>query len=364
MKATRNSLIWLAVMGCALCASTTIFAQQQAPAGHVSKDASNELSGKDLEACRTKLRALKTDIPQAWRVRFVKPATVPAPTKIALGNLSKSLIDCLESNASNDADAANKFEAWSSTYSEVFTLRIMLEWQNFETSWREFQVVQDLIARNSNKTPREHRAKAIADMANPILRLWIASNAAEVTPWIGKFETEWLMDGQGNLPAWWLRDRCDYGLALIANESTPESQNMAKKWTLAYLADQAIPLKRRAYVLTRYTLQMHTLGKADDAAAVLKWWEEKHPEACIDDIRFLHASFFVYQIGQGNREEARKVLERLDGMVRSGALSPEDDRFRIITQNYYQNLRSSDLEHSMMTSKLLDARSSQATEQP
>ncbi len=315
MKATRIPLIWLAVLGCAVCASNTIFAEQQPPAGQVLKDGSTELPGQDLEACRTQLRALRAEIPQAWRVRFVNPATVPAPTKIALGNLSQSLIGCLERIPRNDTDAAKKFEAWSSAFSEVFTLRIMLEWQNFETSWREFQAVQDMIARSANEIPREHRARAIADMANPILRVWIASNAADITPWIGKFEAEWLVDAQGNPPAWWLRDRCDYGLALTGHGATPESRNLGKKWTLTYLADQATPLKRRAYVLTRYTLQMHTLGKADDAAAVLKWWEEKYPEACIDDIRFLHASFFVYQIGQGNREEARKVLARLDDMV-------------------------------------------------
>ncbi len=357
MTATRIPRIWLGVVGYTICFLNSSFAQEKPTAGNISNDRATTI--EELEAYRIEFKALHASIPQAWRTPFVSSVTVPAATKVALRNLSQSLTASFERLPQSDPEITRKIKIWSYLSREVFTLQVMLEWQNFETSWREFELAQERITQCNLDIPRELRAEAIADLVTPILRFWISSHTTELTPWIEKFETEWLVDSKGNLPVEWLRLRCDLSLALAKHETTPENQNLGKNWTLAYLINSEIQLKNRTFILTRYTLHMHSMAKTEDAVAILKWWKGQHPDECIEDIRFLHASFFVNQIGKGDREEARKVIDHLDALVSSGSLSPEDERFQVIIQNYYQNLQSSDLEHTTMTSKLMDSHSQQ-----
>jgi len=158
------------------------------------------------------------------------------------------------------------------------------------------------------------------------------------------------------------QNRCDYAMVLTGSEPDPDLVHTGQEWLLAFLGDASVSPSRRASIATRYALQMHSLGQPETAAAILDWWEKQHPDLASQDPRFLHIKFFVHQVGHGNREAARRTLERLDAIVESGDLCPEDDRFRVITQNYYRNLRHSDLDHSMLTAQLLESRSTSLTE--
>jgi len=315
-----------------------------------------------LDAFRAELNALNAQIPDAWKMQFAEPASIPATIKRSVRDLSDRMLQLLQSKHQAQPSEFKELASWSSTFKEVFALRIMLEWQRFEPAWLNFHAVKNSLTERMQPIEKVERAKAIAAISDPILRLWLATQSHEILPWMQEFEDQSLVDDKGRLPTWWLRDRCDYTLTLVGRDSDLNNQAVGEKWLLAYLADTSAPVKRRAYTLTRYALHMHTLGKPDAAMRVLNHWAKLNPDACVDDIRFLHASFFVHQIGQADRQAARQVLDQLDRMVESGSISQEDDRFRIITQNYYRNLRHSDLEHAMLTSQLLESRNRQVPE--
>lgn len=317
---------------------------------------------ESLEAFREKHRALIADVPQAWRVRFAPRDAIPASTIDTLQNLSTGLLDWLDSFSGDQPDAAPLITSWTSIFKDVFTLRIMLEWQIFEPAWQEFGLLQPRLVERSSRLPREHVAKATAALAAPILRLWLQEHHDTLLPWMEEFETQWLADAQGKLPSWWLKDRSGYAMSLTGSDSSFESGKVGEQWILDYLADSSTPLNRRTSLASRHALHMHSLGHAERAGTILAWWEKQHPEATAQDVRFLHIQFFVRQVGHGNREAAREILARLDALVESGALSPEDDRFRVVTQNYYRNLRHSDLDHTMLMAQLLESRSANPNE--
>lgn len=317
---------------------------------------------ESLEAFRKQHRALIADVPQAWRVRFAPRDAIPAPTIDTLQNLSTGLLDWLDSLPVDQPDVAPLITSWTSIFKDVFTLRIMLEWQSFEPAWQEFGLLQPRLLERSSRLPHEHVAKATAALAAPILRLWVQEQHDTLLPWMEKFEIGWLADPQGQLPSWWLKNRSDYAMSLTGKDSSFESSKVGEQWIFDYLADSSTPLDRRTSLVSRHALHMHSIGHAERAGTILAWWEKQHPKATAQDVRFLHIQFFVRQVGHGNREAAREVLALLDVLVESGALSPEDDRFRVVTQNYYRNLQHSDLDHTILMAQLLESRSTNPNE--
>jgi hypothetical protein len=315
-----------------------------------------------LEAFRQQHRALIADVPQAWRVRFAPRDAISVSTTDALQALSDDLLGWLDALPADHPEAARLTTSWTSIFKDVFTLRIMLEWQSFEPAWQQFGLLQSNLAEMSSQLGRGHVAKTTAALADPILRLWLNEHHETLLPWISEFESGWSTDSQGKLPSWWLKDRSAYAMSLTGQESTSEIGKLGERWMLDYLGDASVLPDRRTSLASRYALQMHSLGHPERAGAILAWWEQQHPEATANDVRFLHMKFFVHQIGHGNREAARQILERLDALIESGALRPDDDRFRVVTQNYYRNLRHSDLDHAMLTSQLVEARNSSTTE--
>jgi hypothetical protein len=315
-----------------------------------------------LEAFRQEHRALIAEIPQAWRVRFAPRDAIPGATIAALHSLSSDLLEWLDTLSGDQPDYSRLFTSWTSIFKDVFTLRVMLDWQSFEPAWQEFQRLQPRLAETASQLSREHAAKTTATIAGPILRLYVREHHETLLPWMNDFESRHLSDTEGNLPSWWLKSRCDYAMVLTGSEGDPDLVNTGKQWLLEHLRDPSVSQSRRASIATRYALQMHSLGQPEAAASILDWWEKQHPDLASQDMRFLHISFFVHQIGHGNREAARRILERLDSLVESGSLCPEDDRFRVVTQNYYRNLRHTDLDHAMLTSQLLESRNASLTE--
>ncbi len=315
-----------------------------------------------LEALRQAHRALIADVPQAWRVRFASRDVFSVSTIEALQALSDDLLDWLDALPVDHPEAVRLTTSWTSIFKNVFTLRIMLEWQSFEPSWQQFGLLLPSLAEMSSWLGREHVAKTTAALADPILRLWLNEHHETLLPWIAEFESAWSTDAQGKLPSWWLKDRSTYAMSLTGNDSNSDLGKLGERWMLDYLGDASVPLSRRTSLASRYALQMHSLGHPERAGSILAWWEQQHPEATASDVRFLHMKFFVHQIGHGNREAARQILERLDALIESGALRPDDDRFRVVTQNYYRNLRHSDLDHAMLTSQLVESRNPTTTE--
>lgn len=313
-------------------------------------------SRETLESFRQQHRALLGEIPQAWRVRFASREAIPAETIAALDTLSSGLLEWLDSLPTDEPDYSKLFTSWTSIFKDVFTLRVMLRWQSFEPAWQEFQHLQQNFLQTATQLPREQIAKSTASIADPILRLWIREHHETLLPWISDFQTRWLSDTEGNLPAWWLKCRCDYAMALTGSETEPDLVKTGKDWLFGFIGDDSVSPELRAPITTSYALQMHTLGQPEVAASILDSWEKQQPEAASQDVGFLHIKFFVHQIGLGDREAARQVLERLDAIVASGDLCSEDDRFRVIAQNYYRNLRHTDLDHTMLTSQLLKSR--------
>jgi len=175
-----------------------------------------------LNDYRARLRTITAEIPAAWRVRFVPSASVPAPTIEALRDLSRDLDIFLGNFPGGQPGAERIFKRWTVLCRDVFTLRVMLEWQVFAPAWSEFKRIENRLIQLADKIGPEHVARAFTDLADPVIRLWITSHSDEILDWVARLEANWLLKNQNALPSWWLRVRCDYAFGLGGRDSKPE----------------------------------------------------------------------------------------------------------------------------------------------
>ena len=307
---------------------------------------------KRLETLSTELKASRKTIPLEWMVKFPKPELVKKQTKETLRELYDKLLlfhdEVLEPTATND----KLFDKWAYNFEGVYTHRIMLEWQSFDIAWAEFLKLEKAISKTRMQRDHQTHTRFTASLADTNLRLWIGTHPEVLLPWIERFGANSLADEAGELPSWWLRSRCDYGLSLEAEGDVNKPHPKSSEWLQEYLETEQEPLDVRAGFLARQITYLHTGGRAQEALRLLNWWKTLHPEHFAKDPSLLHKSFFVFQIGLGDRAAARNVFRDLDELVEQGSLSRQNDLYRVVTQNYYQNLMRSDLSHQKHISRL------------
>lgn len=353
--ATRSAVIvsmfFMALTSLAATKDKTPLADTQLPATSTPKDT--------LVALSADLRALQKKIPFDWMANFPAPAIVPEQLKQEIKALHGKILAFEIQNLPPTPENARLFDLWIFSLKRTFSLRVMLEWQDFETSWTEFQKLERNFP-NTDKYPApQAHGKLIASLADIILQLWTSSHPSILIPWIEEFGEQSLADETGELPIWWLKKRCDCIWYLKDPINSRAQHPKTAEWLRAYLEAENENLDARSYVLSRQLTLLHSEARPLEALRLLTWWENLHPDDFSKNISLLNRSFFIHQIGLGDRVAARESLDRLDQLISEGSLSPANDQYRMVVQNYYENLMRSDLEHLRHIAQLTESRNCQ-----
>lgn len=358
MKLNSKAVCSVVAVTLALTAFQSKLLAQEESSPPPGKDASIEPSPQEqLKSLSDELIAFRKTIPMEWMVKFPDPPLVQNQTKTTLRQLYGKLLAFYDENMEPTTGNEQLFAQWAYNFEGVYTHRIMLEWQDFDAAWGEFLDLDRKFSKiRIPRNPQAHQ-RFTASLADTNLRLWTGEHASVLMPWIEGFGKS-VADEAGKLPAWWLRDRCDYGMFLTVDGTTCAQHPKGAEWLRAYLLAEDEPLEVRSFCLARRVTHLHTERSPDEALVLLNWWEKLHPDEFVSNVSIIHKSFFVHQIGLGKRDKARSLFHNLDLLISQGSLSAENDLYRMVTQNYYENLMRSDLDHQSHISALALARSS------